>query len=127
MSKHLNTRSHKGLGSVLTALGLALAAPMASAQALSTMVNGWRTQGGALADTLTMASFLMGVFFLVVSITKFYAWSKDEQRNSVKTPIILLFLSALAIGLPFLAGFGQATLGITGTKTSVDGSVYSSF
>lgn len=125
MSKHINTRSHKGLASVLTALGLALATPMAFAQqSFSSMLSNWRTQGGAVADALTLASFLMGVFFLVMSIAKFYAWSKNDRDNHVKTPIILILLSALAIGLPFLSGLGQGTVGVTGTKTSVTGSVY---
>ena len=127
MSKNVSIvqKSKKALGRLMTGLSLLMMAPLAMAQDLASTSDQISNQLPAAVNLATRIGFALGVIFLVMAVLKFKSHNDDPRNTPLKTPMWLLGVSIMLISLPWVAKFGENTLGVQGNKNSVDGSVYS--
>lgn len=122
--KIFNTRSIRKAAPLFAALLLLVVMP-AQADTLGDLAENIQGQFGGITNAITGALMMIGIVIGGIAALKFKAHNENPQQVKIGTPLTLMLVAALLIGLPaYLNMTKETVLGSGAAGGSVDGSVY---
>lgn len=105
---------------VLTALtlGLMYGSAAVAGQSAGDIANNISNSMTGVGDAIQKFCWVMSFVCGAASCFKFWAYAKDQDREKISTPFLLLLVAALFFAVPMLLDSGAST--VWGSNTSIN-------